>query len=198
MPHIFIVTRGQLSSLRQEPDAQPTRVTLQTSRPHLGTPPMWTTRSLRWSEAISRTRCTAQRTLNLQLTLILDSRYRWVFENQQSNNSQWGLNQNCLKALGRGNALCFFPEYSLQYMTTPMFVLNSGYDSWQTNFIWFTPNGGKPVDPGWHSCAQVVVSHAKIKPIVLTPVSGVIAHTPFAGHVHVQLVAACADGNFSR
>ena len=36
------------------------------------------------------------------------------------------------------------------------FVLNSGYDSWQTNFIWFTPDGGKPVDPGWHSCAQTI------------------------------------------
>ena len=37
-----------------------------------------------------------------------------------------------------------------------MFVLNSGYDSWQTNFIWFTPDGAKPVDPGWHDCAQYI------------------------------------------
>ena len=29
-------------------------------------------------------------------------------------------------------------------------------DSWQTNFIWFTPDGGKPVDPGWHGCAQYI------------------------------------------
>merc|ERR1719161_2590661 len=37
-----------------------------------------------------------------------------------------------------------------------MFVLNSGYDSWQTNFIWFTPHGGKPIDPGWAECAQYI------------------------------------------
>jgi hypothetical protein len=29
-------------------------------------------------------------------------------------------------------------------------------DSWQTNFIWFTPDGGKPTDAGWHGCAQFI------------------------------------------
>lgn len=87
---------------------------------------------------------------------ILEMEYTWIFDNQHANNSLYGVNQNCLDAMGHGNPLCFFPEYSLQHMTTPMFVLNSGYDSWQTNFIWFTPNGGKPVDPGWHACAQYI------------------------------------------
>jgi hypothetical protein len=87
---------------------------------------------------------------------IIEMEYTWIFENQQSNNSVFGLNQNCLAAMGHANPLCFFPEYQLKYMKTPMFVLNSGYDSWQTNFIWFTPDGGKPIDVGWHGCAQYI------------------------------------------
>jgi hypothetical protein len=58
---------------------------------------------------------------------IIEYEYTWVFTNQQSNNSHIGVNQNCLAALGHDNPLCFFPEYSLQHMTTPMFVLQSGY-----------------------------------------------------------------------
>lgn len=54
---------------------------------------------------------------------------------QAVNNSLIGVNQNCLSALGRGNPLCFFPEMSLAYMVTPLFVLQSGYDSWQVQ--WF-------------------------------------------------------------
>jgi hypothetical protein len=87
---------------------------------------------------------------------IIEYEYTWVFTQQQSNNSKIGVNQNCLAAMGRGNPLCFFPEHSLEHMDTPMFVLNSGYDSWQTNFIWFTPDGGKPHDQGWHDCAQYI------------------------------------------
>jgi len=87
---------------------------------------------------------------------IIEMEYTWVFRSQQSNNSRYGVNQNCLNALGHGNSLCFFPEYLLQHTRTPMFVLNSGYDSWQTNFIWFTPNGGKPTDPAWQRCAQTI------------------------------------------
>ena len=60
---------------------------------------------------------------------IIEYEYTWVFTNQQANNSRIGVNQNCLAALGRSNPLCFFPEYSLQYMKTPMFVLQSGYVS---------------------------------------------------------------------
>ena len=52
--------------------------------------------------------------------------YTWIFTHQQSNNSDIGVNQNCLAAIGRDNPLCFFPEYSLKYMKTPMFVLQSG------------------------------------------------------------------------
>jgi hypothetical protein len=87
---------------------------------------------------------------------IIEMEYTWIFENQHSNNSRYGVNQNCLDAMGHYNPLCFFPENSLQYMRTPLFILNSGYDSWQTNFIWFTPNGAKPMDAGWHGCAQFI------------------------------------------
>jgi hypothetical protein len=58
---------------------------------------------------------------------IIEYEYTWVFTNQQSNNSHIGVNQGCLAALGRDNPLCFFPEYSLAHMKTPMFVLQSGY-----------------------------------------------------------------------
>lgn len=88
---------------------------------------------------------------------IIEYEYTWVFTQQQSNNSLIGVNQRCLAAIGRWNPLCFFPEYNLKYTTTPLFVLNSGYDSWQTNFIWFTPDGGKPTfDSQWMKCAQYI------------------------------------------
>jgi hypothetical protein len=32
---------------------------------------------------------------------------------------------------------CFFPQYTMNFLETPMFALNSGYDSWQTSNVWF-------------------------------------------------------------
>lgn len=87
---------------------------------------------------------------------IIEYEYSWVFTHQHVNNSAFGANQNCLEAMGSDNPLCFFPEVTLEFTETPLFVLQSGYDSWQTNFIWFTPDGGKPTDPGWHACAQTI------------------------------------------
>jgi hypothetical protein len=112
---------------------------------------------------------------------IIEMEYTWVFENQLSNMSKFGVSQACLRAEGllvadafkaltidfncilvqaclraegSANPLCFFPEYALAHMRTPLFLLQSGYDSWQTNFIWLTPDGGKPKDAGWAACAQ--------------------------------------------
>ena len=73
---------------------------------------------------------------------IIEYEYTWSFENQHVNMSTLG--SPCRKALGNSDARCFFPEFNLRHTTTPLFALQSGYDSWQTNFIWFTPNGGKP------------------------------------------------------
>ncbi|KAM7493670.1 hypothetical protein LguiB_028279 [Lonicera macranthoides] len=33
--------------------------------------------------------------------------------------------------------LCFFPQYSVQNVLTPMFIINAAYDSWQVRNLWF-------------------------------------------------------------
>ncbi|XP_009626490.1 pectin acetylesterase 8-like isoform X2 [Nicotiana tabacum] len=47
-------------------------------------------------------------------------------------------------------SLCFFPQYVAPYMQTPLFIINSAYDSWQVNYS-FVP---KYVDPlgVWNNC----------------------------------------------
>ena len=46
-------------------------------------------------------------------------------------NSSAGLNQDCVKTLGLGNAWqCFFPSRTARFIKTPMFVLNAAYDIW--------------------------------------------------------------------
>ncbi|XP_070539058.1 uncharacterized protein [Ptychodera flava] len=45
------------------------------------------------------------------------------------------LNKACLDANDRSSQWkCFFPQYSFQYIKTPMFVLNSAYDYWT---LWY-------------------------------------------------------------
>ena len=45
-----------------------------------------------------------------------------------------GVNQRCVAALGDEPWRCIFAQNSLTYIETPLFVLNSKYDSWQMAF----------------------------------------------------------------
>ncbi|RZB60516.1 Pectin acetylesterase 8 isoform D [Glycine soja] len=46
--------------------------------------------------------------------------------------------------------LCFFPQYVASHISTPIFVVNSAYDSWQIRYI-FVPGSADPSD-SWNSC----------------------------------------------
>ncbi|KAJ3680713.1 hypothetical protein LUZ60_016991 [Juncus effusus] len=47
-------------------------------------------------------------------------------------------------------SLCFFPQNVVQYVETPLFVLNSAYDSWQISNV-LIPSTADPNDI-WHDC----------------------------------------------
>ncbi|XP_021753639.1 pectin acetylesterase 9-like [Chenopodium quinoa] len=63
------------------------------------------------------------------------------------------LNQNCTSSQTNPKQ-CFFPQYFLSYIKTPLFVLNSAYDTWQLNNI-LVPSSA---DPGgrWNNCKNNV------------------------------------------
>ncbi|XP_020208986.1 pectin acetylesterase 8 isoform X2 [Cajanus cajan] len=46
--------------------------------------------------------------------------------------------------------LCFFPQYVASQINTPIFIVNSAYDSWQINNI-LAPGAADPNDQ-WHNC----------------------------------------------
>ena len=58
---------------------------------------------------------------------------RYIFRQTYTlHNSSAGLNHKCLQAQKRKKKYrCFFPQYSLPFVTTPVFLVNSLYDSWQ-------------------------------------------------------------------
>eukprot|EP00039_Didymoeca_costata_P030503 m.29923 g.29923 ORF g.29923 m.29923 type:complete len:389 (+) comp8151_c0_seq1:117-1283(+) len=59
-----------------------------------------------------------------------------------------GMNQACYEDKPAAEKYqCFFPEYLLPYLKTPIFALQSGYDSWQSIADWFSG------DPSFQSCA---------------------------------------------
>jgi len=49
-------------------------------------------------------------------------------------------------------AQCFFPQYVLPYIQTPIFVLNAAYDTWQVHNI-LVPGSADP-HGHWHYCKQ--------------------------------------------
>lgn len=56
----------------------------------------------------------------------------WVYH---AMNASFGVNAACVshyKALGLDDSACMFAEHTAPHVATPMFVLNSQYDSWQT------------------------------------------------------------------
>ncbi|XP_031394654.1 pectin acetylesterase 9 isoform X2 [Punica granatum] len=62
---------------------------------------------------------------------------------------QKNLNANCTSSIRYPN-LCFFPQYALKFITTPMFILNSAYDVFQFHHILVPPSA----DPRghWNRC----------------------------------------------
>lgn len=54
----------------------------------------------------------------------------WVFEQM---NATSGVNQNCIAAHSKTKDTwkCFFAEHTSPFITTPIFPLQSAYDSWQ-------------------------------------------------------------------
>jgi len=69
---------------------------------------------------------------------------KWVFETM---NTSAGVNQDCINAKGTGGVtpddpayLCQFAEHTAVFTHTPIFPLQSTYDSWQTDHVLFLPN----------------------------------------------------------
>ncbi|KAK4786914.1 hypothetical protein SAY86_010747 [Trapa natans] len=58
---------------------------------------------------------------------------------------QKNLNINCTSSVNYP-ALCFFPQYALKFITTPIFILNSAYDVFQFHHILVPPSS----DPRGH------------------------------------------------
>jgi hypothetical protein len=57
---------------------------------------------------------------------VIRPEYQYVFNMQ---NCSSGVDQSCIAAVSPSNAWqCFFPQYSIQHTTTPVFAVNSGYD----------------------------------------------------------------------
>jgi len=67
------------------------------------------------------------------------SAMKWVF---QAMNSSSGVNQDCIKAHAptMDTNLCIFAEHTSLFIKTPIFPLQSEYDSWQVPYILGTTN----------------------------------------------------------
>ena len=62
---------------------------------------------------------------------------QWVFE---THNASAGVNTDCVAAKGTGVGdyppyLCMFAEHTAVFTHTPIFALQSEYDSWQTSYV---------------------------------------------------------------
>jgi O-palmitoleoyl-L-serine hydrolase len=84
-------------------------------------------------------------------TYVLRNEYQYVYAMQ---NASGGVNADCVAASSGAEWQCFMPQYTLPFIRTPVFVINSGYDSWQTSNVWF-PAGpwGEQPDAEWAPCA---------------------------------------------
>ena len=65
---------------------------------------------------------------------VLRDEYFVIYDMQ---NMTVGMNQACVQAYGSDARQCFFPQYTVPHLKTPVFALNSGYDVWQTVQDWF-------------------------------------------------------------
>lgn len=84
-------------------------------------------------------------------TYALRTEYQYLFAMQ---NASGGVDQDCIRESAGAEWKCFMPQYTLPFIETPVFVLNSGYDLWQASNVWF-PAGpwGQIPDSDWIACA---------------------------------------------
>ena len=84
---------------------------------------------------------------------VLQTEFTNVFTEQQLRN---GVNQACIAANPDNDEWkCMFPEYFISYIETPIFLLNSVYDSWQIPNVWLTSGVGQNQGPSslpWSPC----------------------------------------------
>jgi hypothetical protein len=86
-----------------------------------------------------------------------------------------GLNQACAEHYAPQNQLwrCFFPQYILPFLHTPLFVLNSANDAWAVQNVWFARALDWGAPAVWAVCAftfnctgsQVRPSQASARPL---------------------------------
>lgn len=70
---------------------------------------------------------------SLNGSTIIQSAFRQIYS---LHNSSTGLNQACLRAQKRGQEWrCFFPQYSIPFVTSQVFLVNALYDLWQIAYL---------------------------------------------------------------
>ncbi|EMS51398.1 hypothetical protein TRIUR3_15339 [Triticum urartu] len=86
------------------------------------------------------------------------------------------LNKDCLNST-LSPYLCFFPQYALQNIKTPYFILNSAYDVYQFHHIFVPPSS----DPRghWSRCLRSAMLTA-LKPFEGEPEMGMFINSCFA------------------
>jgi hypothetical protein len=73
-------------------------------------------------------------------------KYQYVFKMQ---NASGGVNQACIAAYSAADAWhCFFAPYTFPHVKTPLFIVNTPYDTWQLSNILVPPDDGQ----NWDSC----------------------------------------------
>ncbi|VAH17914.1 unnamed protein product [Triticum turgidum subsp. durum] len=86
------------------------------------------------------------------------------------------LNKDCLNST-LNPYLCFFPQYALQNIKTPYFILNSAYDVYQFHHI-FVPPSSDPTGH-WSRCLRSAMLTA-LKPFEGEPEMGMFINSCFA------------------
>ncbi|XP_065887895.1 uncharacterized protein [Dysidea avara] len=69
---------------------------------------------------------------NVNGEMHIRERYQYVYKMQ---NCTGGVNQDCIAANPTEEWKCFMAQYTYPHITTPIFLLNSRYDTYQINFI---------------------------------------------------------------
>ena len=94
---------------------------------------------------------------NAEGKIVLNKMFQRVFQVQ---NCGGGVNTRCVVSKSpRYMHLCMFAEYSMQFISTPLFILNSNFDSFSTNCIIGAEPTTTPLAdlncsavPGWLEC----------------------------------------------
>merc|ERR1712187_608094 len=77
---------------------------------------------------------------------------KWTFTIQ---NATAGINQDCVAAHNGEEWKCMFAEHSAEHVHTPMFAMQSQYDSWQTGHVQGNGGNAKTQEMGNNITARV-------------------------------------------